>query len=863
VKQIALTFTVILLTTVSSVLSIALADNPPAILSQNSSHLMLTRATPSVLRSMLIEKEGTGVDLSIAYPDAVLVDYPKAGTSVGEGWNSFAERSTLGQCVEFKLVTASGQKAVVEVSRIEDKDMLRQETNLKIEASGKAKAKIFSAEQTAKAEFVRKSQVDSHSLSLLVKARVVNSLSYAGPPTPAKVSETTLLREMTVGLTPWASELWKGDRRKFYLICGDSFVSGIETGAELFALYNFSEKKASSSSSDSFLVSGSVSYKGFGARASVSRKKVEKTLQSRSVSSINYYHSAHRGLQIPISNEGVSESVRYLGNAISAHDSYPFRIKLTRYDSLPSVQALEVGELDKGPLFNEARAVNIMRLNSLVEKLEYVIENFEYYNSDQADDGPDHLDYLDDKRGKNVDYYKQLRTQIIKIVGQLEFEQERCSQKFEQFYVQDLQNAGEQSITKRNFHGEGLKYKPDGVAECLARADRRTAYWDYYYRALMPIHQDKIDRETRDEKFRAHAAQNLYDKQIGQVQARKNSFVAHVYKKCKKGTFGCGGIYGYDYIDEGCDRHPHHSACQGFEREIRRLRVEKETALNQVSAYREAMDRFNFWIKDTENYREQTAQIGGGLTDSELDLFLIEIMCQYGAIDLPKTQHFPKFTCSRSEIETAVFEGKTPILVYKLNHQRAIDRNRDAVQSIVKKINSLDKAREEVKVDIFKSVGLDLNSPSILDFLHTTVPTGPVFAESLGIVEGLLLDMELQNEEDWQVIDLAQQIANTKFNRNEVRSIRKALVATASSQKRERLRDERLVWEAEERNLLNLISQLEQFREASEELYVSRIDAAFLEDSLYEPTDELLEGWARVKSIISLEDDFDVVIRSN
>lgn len=193
-----------------------------------------------------------------------------------------------------------------------------------------------------------------------------------------------------------------------FLYCGDSFVSSIERGSELYALYGFSGKNAQDLHSKTQNFKGSASYLGFSGSLSYDSTKLLEHIKSHDIESIQYYHSAHRGLMLPHDEKSIYSSLQYLGNAIKLEDSYPYKVHLTRYSDLPEVKK----NLTFGATINESREAYRIRLEGLMSRLDHVLKAPNEYNLDH--------------RGKKPSFYRRLQDAIKVEIDKVEAVIQNC-----------------------------------------------------------------------------------------------------------------------------------------------------------------------------------------------------------------------------------------------------------------------------------------------------------------------------------------------------------------------------------------------------------------------------------------------------
>ncbi|WP_282610788.1 hypothetical protein [Pelagibius sp. Alg239-R121] len=531
-------------------------------------------------------------------PDELSYDYPSQGVSLGNGWDIVREEKTTASCITFTSKEVGGQIAEVKSKRIENTDSLRQEMNISYKATAKGKFGKFSGDASAKTRFLRRSKVDDHSVSILVNANVVNGIAFVAPapvrpdgvndqaPSDDESTTTTQQSGRSIRLTKFARDLLGSgeatDIERFRMHCGDGFVNAIERGAELYAVYNLSETSSTTNEERKKSLSASASYMGMSASLDFDSAKLSEIIAKRGVKSIEYYHSAHRGLTLPSDEQGIYNSLAFLGAATSLEDSFPFRIVVHRYESLPDFTET-LG--DGGLYFNEQREAQRQRLMGLVRYLDAVIKHPGQYG----------LQYLD----LTLDDLETIQDVLYDHIAALEKETRRC-------FEQQLNPA------------EAI------YLNCLSKGDR--IYWDWPYRAVMPIHIDLV-RALSDAE--AQTIDGL-TKKISNLEALWNSEIVNVAKRPKKCpfNFGRGGICGHWYEKEGCAKLPNHATCRQIRTEQNRVQIELATIEANAYRVRYTESRYLYWIKQASRERRVNREIGGYLSNQELEFFRQDMMCQ-------------------------------------------------------------------------------------------------------------------------------------------------------------------------------------------------------------------------------------------
>lgn len=537
-------------------------------------------------------------DSQLISPDALSYDYPSSGVVLGNGWNVANEEKTAAICIIFTKAEVGGQIAGVKSRRIENTDTLRQELNVSYKATAKAKFGKFGGEASAKTEFLKRSRVDEHSVSILVSAQVVNGVAFVAPSTsqtaaaerddqPDTVSVLPLAKGTpSLRLTQFARDLLgtgsPEEIGRFRAHCGDGYVSSIERGAELFAVYNLSETTSDSQDERKASVGASASYMGMSGSLDFDTRKLNQIIAKRQVKNIEYFHSAHRGLTLPSDDKSIYNSLAYLGASTSLEDSFPFRMEVKRYETLPDFNNI-LG--DGGVYFNEEREALRQRLLGLVRYLDAVILQPKHFELGYLNIAPADLETMQDVIYDHID--------------DLESETRDCF---------DQQLSLSKALTQN----------------CISEGAR--LYSDWPYRAIMPIHNDLVRDISEDEA----ATLDGLNAKVAKLESRWNQEIVNVARRAKRCKWGLGkgGICGHWYEKEGCKKLSHHSTCRSIRAQQNVLRTQIANIQANADRLRYHDSRYLYWIKQTSRDRRASGAIGGYLTDSELDFFRTDMLCQ-------------------------------------------------------------------------------------------------------------------------------------------------------------------------------------------------------------------------------------------
>lgn len=163
-----------------------------------------------------------------------VTEYPPDGIELGQGWDGTRghQKSSIGIIFEEKSA-GLGQSKTEDYIKVTDKSRLMQEMDISAEFQYSG----INARGSAKFSFASKIDISSTSQCFIARAKVQNGRIYTAPHSNDK----------QVKLSPEAVELAKQDKDEFYRVYGDSFVSAIHSGAELYASMTFNEQEKNKS----------------------------------------------------------------------------------------------------------------------------------------------------------------------------------------------------------------------------------------------------------------------------------------------------------------------------------------------------------------------------------------------------------------------------------------------------------------------------------------------------------------------------------------------------------------------------------------------------------------------------------------
>lgn len=526
-----------------------------------------------------VESSGYRSGKENVFPPSRNVDFPEYGVVLGQGWDSVTDKPTPSTCISFSHREVGGQTAHVENKRIFESDTLRHEVGQSYSASAKASFGIGGGGASYKQEFLNTSEVNNQFVNLLVKAEVQNGAEFVSPDgTPKGIIELTgFAQEIVKPKSRGFLAQVKPDINEFVRQCGDSFVSSIQRGASLFALYQFASKTKSDSEKKTTTIDVNGSYMAFSGSASTSNSDTKSAISKNEVTGLKYMHTAHRGLHLPNNEESIASSIASLGSALDLKDAAPYKVTLVRYDSLPSWPSdkLNIGDAER-----EAAMALYLRLVDLQEVTKRISRS------------PNDFDLT---KPNDIVMTSRLPNLINDRIDSLKNELENCQ-------------------VKKSLASD-INAKIDATNSCITNITTDTDLTDYPYRALFPVPNEYLNAYLIQHPIPAQAKLDADTKSLTDAISHYNSSPIRLH-----------------WLITTCTKSPDLNQCRDEAKNISKLRdsiAADNLAISNEVVYKIAAARFDYWIFRVERSREESGLINANLSDSELDMWKRDIYCQY------------------------------------------------------------------------------------------------------------------------------------------------------------------------------------------------------------------------------------------
>ncbi|MDW3048598.1 ATPase [Vibrio sp. Vb1554] len=558
------------------------------------------------------------------YPTEYVVDFPREGVVLGQGWQMDNMKKTPATCIQFSDGSVGGQNATVSAIKVFSSEQLKRETTTSLNASAKGSYGGFSASASYKSSLAKKSNVESSFDTRLLKAEVIDGVDFVQPRSSSdEASGDIRLSQFALGLL----EDDKGSLQKFREYCGDVFVSAIERGAEMYVVSNQSNYSAFKSVAAQKSASVGGSYLGSGGSVEGSSSSLSSALNVSKNSEFNYYHSAHRGLYIPSSIEEVSQALRILGDSSDQNKSFPFRVQLTSYTELPdfnkAINELKVPMVDRLYVY-KGRLESVKRV--LKHVLGYTLMTQKTgENSTQEECSPQNAKSCVRRANLVIYYVGHVNPDINLDVDTTWGNSEQVDAA--RLRYANLLSAVEKEIAIVQKEINNCFGADATNGQCIARFDGK--YNDYFYLALLPLPKivqlyiSQDDKANLDQlKQRLAKLRNDYKEETGRTYRK--------YKTCR--TLGIKwkdkNLCGYDYVTQRCPDYPHGAHCLKIK--DKEKAVERDISLYETSAVfaNLAEARFDYYIGTRMNYRSDVGAIDVALSEREIQYLKDNIACE-------------------------------------------------------------------------------------------------------------------------------------------------------------------------------------------------------------------------------------------
>lgn len=261
------------------------------------------------------------------------LDYPeKSGAQLGEGWNSHAEEVVHARCVDF-ATTPGTANGIMQAGFRLVRNTYDLSEHLQLSANVQAAGLVGSF--AGRYEFVKDQTLKEDSTTLLGSATI--EWDYDTVTTPAVGAEVAgssgpVGGIPSVRLRQAAIEYLKDapDGSVFFRNCGDSFVSGLAKGAELFGVMKLSK----TTSTHAQTIAKSAELKGFGVGVKLSWNSGLELARSAEYQDIDFRTVGGSPVGLPKTVNELATALDTFAKSPSA-TGRPRKIVLAQYSGLP------------------------------------------------------------------------------------------------------------------------------------------------------------------------------------------------------------------------------------------------------------------------------------------------------------------------------------------------------------------------------------------------------------------------------------------------------------------------------------------------------------------------------------------------
>lgn len=307
---------------------------------------------------------------------------PEDGVELGFGWDSLRGRVVPNRCVSLSPVRMPGQVAQLHLSEVTD----TSEVMKSLGVSASVSVKSIYGKASAAASFAKSSRVSAHSSTFLLDAIVENGVLFAGPRGPADVTRSAYPSLDNVSDASWSSneagrlefQSWALNLARrpsdFRATCGDAFVSGISSGARLYATISFT----STDSAQSKKVKAAIKAEYGPVKASASAAAEHKQALENTELEVYYLQVGGARGEIAMSQQGLEEKLRKLAEETDTSPQLQF-IRLTPYSRLPQWRGVDtwMDAEDELDIIGDYYWV----LSNLETEIQAIVDDFDAYDS--------------------------------------------------------------------------------------------------------------------------------------------------------------------------------------------------------------------------------------------------------------------------------------------------------------------------------------------------------------------------------------------------------------------------------------------------------------------------------------------------
>lgn len=274
---------------------------------------MVFRTLNSYFRAILLCLIMHTLSAQILLPKRVVMEYPRNGVVLGNGWDQQIMDKAPTICVSFQEKKDTGQDQSAFITTVTDKFAMTRAYKIDTGFS----FKLFGANVSDKLNYVGKSELKLENVTVALYAWVRNGARHASPgPTG-------------LNLKPQYLQMARSDLPRFIKTCGTGFVSAIFGGAELASVFTFKEQSLNKQKE----IGDSFEGSGFGAVInSISDSKFSQYTEGTNLK-VTVHRSGGSGEPIASTRAEVLAALKTLASGAKS-DARDFEFEVTSYESL-------------------------------------------------------------------------------------------------------------------------------------------------------------------------------------------------------------------------------------------------------------------------------------------------------------------------------------------------------------------------------------------------------------------------------------------------------------------------------------------------------------------------------------------------
>jgi len=284
---------------------------------------------------------------------------------LGKGFNSVKGKA-LGTIFQpgfghSDTIGAHGQEVHFKMTRIEEVEQLYNELGISVDVAGRYG--LFAA--SAKFQFAQNSNFNSYSVFYLLSVKVRNAVKH--------IKNHKILPEIAQLLTD-------GKEEKFRRGFGDSFIEGIVTGGEFFAIYEFictDESSKTQIGSQLEAEYGSALFTGV--EVSAKFNSVVSSASRKSQLKLTMYQAGGTGQQVVTAPEEMIARAKEFPAIVAGNNGVVYEVIISSYETLPLPDGPNYVDLENKKYVLDNYAKDIVKWRQKLAEVDYIIDHPEEF----------------------------------------------------------------------------------------------------------------------------------------------------------------------------------------------------------------------------------------------------------------------------------------------------------------------------------------------------------------------------------------------------------------------------------------------------------------------------------------------------